>query len=242
LTDELRGVEKTAMEFLDAGDAETALRILLTLAEESYDGFNYIDDSNGYLGDYLSGLGHPLAEVILSLDPDEEQREEILKELEKIDHALSDYGVEGLEVAITAAQWGWNEWPQDNDDQNAEKEDNKEAFASSDYGSWAPESPPQILTRVKLNILERQGRTDEYLALCLQSGSHLRYALKLAALNREPEAMKHALKRLADAGEALKLAQHLREAGHLAESLKIGECGMEKNETKTNGIAGKGLQ
>lgn len=31
LTDELRGVERSAREFLDAGEAEAALRILLTL-------------------------------------------------------------------------------------------------------------------------------------------------------------------------------------------------------------------
>ncbi|MCI0390188.1 MAG: SWIM zinc finger family protein [Acidobacteria bacterium] len=240
LTDELRGVEKTAMEFLDAGDAETALRILLTLLEESYDGFNYIDDSDGYLGDYLSGLGETLAEVILSLDPDEEQREEILKELEKIDRALSDYGVEGLEVAITAAQQGWDEWPQDAKDRIAEREDDREwdneddeeSLLSSGYGSRRPESPSQVLTRAKLNVLERQGRTDEYLALCLQSGSHLRYALKLAALDRVPEVMKYALKHLAGAGDALKLAQYLREAGHLDESLKIGECGLKLGGSK----------
>ena len=66
LTDELRDVEKTAMEFLDAGDAETAFRILMTLLEESHDGFDYIDDSNGELGGYLDGLGKTLAETIMN--------------------------------------------------------------------------------------------------------------------------------------------------------------------------------
>jgi len=42
LTDELRGVERSAREFLDAGEAEAALRILLTLLEESSDGFEYL--------------------------------------------------------------------------------------------------------------------------------------------------------------------------------------------------------
>src|SRR5215207_5276046 len=66
LADELRGVERTAREFLDAGEAEAALRILLTLLEESSDGFEYLDDSNGELGDFLNGLGLTLAEVILN--------------------------------------------------------------------------------------------------------------------------------------------------------------------------------
>ena len=77
-----RGPEQFAMrkdpaellsDFLDAGEGEAALRILLTLLEESHDGFEYVDDSNGELGDFLSGLGGTLAEVILSLDLHQEQ-------------------------------------------------------------------------------------------------------------------------------------------------------------------------
>src|SRR5205085_4644225 len=68
LVGELNGVRQSAIEFLDAGDAESALQILLTLIKESHDGFDYIDDSNGELGDFLSGVGETLAEVILSLD------------------------------------------------------------------------------------------------------------------------------------------------------------------------------
>ncbi len=105
LTEQLSGVEKTAMEFLDAGDAETAFRILMTLLEESYDGFEYIDDSNGELGGYLNDLGKTLAEVVLSLDLDEDQREDVLSDIDEIHDKLSNYGVDGLEVAIAAAQY-----------------------------------------------------------------------------------------------------------------------------------------
>ncbi len=235
VTEQLHGVEQTAMEFLDEGDAETALRILLTLLEEGCDGFNYIDDSDGDLGDYLRGLGEPLAEAILSLDLDDERREELLSELEKIDRYLSDYGIDGLEVAVTAAKTGWGEAPreaqgrsvEEKDDEECDEEDDEESFASGGYEPWKPESLSQVLTRAKLNVLERQGRTEEFLELCLQSGEHLRYALKLAATGRVPEAVKYALKHLADAGDALKLAQSLRESGRLDESLKIGEHGLK---------------
>jgi hypothetical protein len=47
--------------------------------------------------------------------------------------------------------------------------------------------------------VKRQGRTDKYLALCLQLGAHLRYALKLASLQHTPEAVKYALKYLDNA-------------------------------------------
>src|SRR5262245_10834152 len=226
LTDELRGVEMTAMEFLNAGDAETAFRILMTLLEESHDGFDYIDDSNGELGGYLDDLGKTLAEVVLSLDLDEDQREDILSDIDEIHDKLSNYGVDGLKVAIAAAQYGWGELPQEAQGQRVEEDD---------VDRWyRPKPLSQILTDAKLNVLERQGRTDEYLALCLKSGEHLRYALKLVSLRRMAEAVKYALEYLAKADDALKLAQALRESRHYAESLKIGERGLKLGGSKAS--------
>jgi uncharacterized Zn finger protein len=240
LTEQLSGVEKTAMEFLNAGDAETAFRILTTLLEESYDGFEYIDDSNGELGDFLNGVGKTLAEVILSLDLDDEQREDILSDVDEIHSNLSNYGVDGLEVAIAAAQYGWGELPgeargwsvEEDDDEEWDEEDEEEGFVSSGREWWRPKPLSQTLTEAKLNVLERQGRTEEFLALCLESGEHLRYALKLASLKRVAEAVKYALKHLANADDALKLAQALRESRHSDESLKIGERGLKLSGSK----------
>jgi uncharacterized Zn finger protein len=232
LADELRGVERSAREFLDAGEAESALRILLTLLEESSDGFEYIDDSNGELGDFLDGLGATLAEVILSLDLDEDDREDILSDLDDLHDQLSDYGVQGLSVALLAARHGWEELPA-----SARRRETRSGYededddAEADEGEWyasgrAPEDPAQVLTRAKLNVLERQGRSDEYLALCLSAGEHLRYTLKLLSLGRAPEAISHAVKHLTDAGEALTLAQRLRDSGHMGEAIRVGEHGL----------------
>jgi uncharacterized Zn finger protein len=242
LTDELRGVEQTALKFLDAGDAETALRILMTLLEESHDGFEYIDDSNGELGDYLNGLSKTLAEVILSLDLDEDQREDILSDIDEIDRELSNYGVDGLKVAMAAAEYGWGKLPREASGRGVEADDDEEWDEDNEddeeYGFarggewWRPKPLAQVLTEAKLNVLERQGRTDEYLALCLEADEHLRYALKLAALKRVPEAVKYALKQFGNADEALKLAQALRDAGHLDEALKVGERGLELGGSK----------
>ncbi len=231
LTDELRGVERSAREFLDAGEAEPALRILLTLVEESSDGFEYIDDSDGELGDFLNNLSATLAEVILSLDLDEDEREDLLSDLDDLHDQLSDYGVEGLGVAILAARHGWEELPASarRETRSGYKDEDDDAEADEDewYASeWAPEAPVQILTRAKLNVLERQGRTDDYLVLCLSADEHLRYALKLLSLDRAPEAVSHTLKRLTDADEALTLAQRLRDSGHLDEAMRVGERGL----------------
>jgi uncharacterized Zn finger protein len=254
LVEGLRDVERSAREFLDAGDAESALRILLTLLEESGDGFDYIDDSNGELGGYLDSLGVTLAEVILSLDLDEEQREDLVSDLDDLHDRLSDYGVEGLSVAMLAAQHGWgeppreapargaeadeeeDEWEEDEgeDDEWGESDDEWDgeddgALAADDWyaSAWRREDPAQALTRAKLNVLERQGRTDDYLALCLREGEHLRRALKLLELGRPREAVSHALKHLNSAGEALTLAQRLRESRQIKEAIRVGERGLQ---------------
>lgn len=74
LANELREVQQSALKFLDAEDAETALEILLVLLEESSRAIEYIDDSNGELGGYVGELGTPLAEAILSLDLSQVER------------------------------------------------------------------------------------------------------------------------------------------------------------------------
>lgn len=240
LVGELDGVRQTAMEFLGAGEPEAALEILLTLIEESHDGFDYIDDSNGELGDFLSSIGETLAEVILTIDLDEARRAEVLSELEGSHDKLSDYGIEGLEVAIAAARYGWGEVPheessgrtdeEDDDEDEWDEEDDPVSAAEGFHQfvpSWSPDYQRQALTRAKLNVLERQGRTEDYLALCKKAGAHLRYALKLRELGRVPEAVSYGLKNLTDASESLTLAQALREAGHLDEAIKVGERGLQ---------------
>ncbi|HEX9000238.1 MAG TPA: SWIM zinc finger family protein [Blastocatellia bacterium] len=249
LANELCGVEKTAMEFLEAGDAEAALRILMTIVEESHSGFNYIDDSYGELGDYFDGLGRTLAEVILSLDLDAEGRADILSDLDEYHRSLSDYGVDGLQVAMAAAEHGWgkipgversrsiaDDWDEDDED-DGDREEDGNVFTTSGavvFGYYGRQSVEQLLTGAKLNVLERQGRTEEYLALCLKTGSHLPYVQKLAALGRVAETVTYAQKRFELTSDALQLARQLREAGKLDEALKVGEHGLKLGGSKAS--------
>ncbi len=246
----LRGVQDKAMTFLDAGDAEPALEILLALLDESQDSFEDIDDSDGELGDFLNGVGEKLAEVILSLDLDEDRRKDLLSDLDEWDGNLSNYGVDGLDVAIAAAQYGWTDAPQELAAQSAgEDHDEADDWDDDDWDDDDDDDAPHYpatysspdpavhlgrqLTRAKLNVLERQGHIEEFLALCLRMGGHLRYALKLCEMGRAPEAVKYALKNLTEADDALKLAQQLRETGHLDDAIRIGEHGLKLKGSKS---------
>jgi uncharacterized Zn finger protein len=249
LVNQLAEVEATAMRFLEAGEPRAALDILLTLLEEASHGFETIDDSDGNLGSFLAELGEPLAETILSQEPKPAERTKLVRRLAQLDHQLADYGLEQtLSLAIQAAEQGWEKPtgdppaqrtagqrrlnrrgvspPQKSDDWDDEDaewleddfDDDEDVEHERDFGN---------LTDVQLNILSRRGEIETYLQLCLETGRHLRYVLKLAEVGRIPEAMKHARQHLQSASDALALAESLRARNAVAEAIDIGEWGLK---------------
>ncbi len=249
LANQLREVEASAVKFLDAGDAETALEILLVLLEESSRAIEHIDDSNGELGGFVGELGTPLAEAILSLELSQVERARLTKRLEKLIDYAGDYGMEGnLDIAVQAAKFGWEdvaekavhplrmnltddeeeweEWDED-EDQGEEK------YESRKWG-WPPTISFDDLTEAKLNVLDRQGRTEEYLALCRKEERHLRYTLKLCDLKQVADAVKYARKHFTTAKESLEVARRLREARRVAEAIEIGENGLKLEGPKAS--------
>ena len=112
LANQLREVQESAVKFLDAGDAETALEILLLILDEASRAVEYIDDSDGELGGYVGDLGTPLAEAILSMELRQVERDRLVRRLEKLIDYASDYGMEGnLDIAVQAAKFGWEDVP-----------------------------------------------------------------------------------------------------------------------------------
>lgn len=246
LADELRQVQDSAMKFLDAGDAEAALTILLTLLEESSRGIEYLDDSNGELGGFVSDMGQALAEAILSLDLSAVERTKLADKLTKLIDYAAGYGMDdNLHIAIQAVKHGWDDLPSgatpkrqatyedeyEDEWEDDEWDDEEDEHDAGERG-WPGSPPLGDLTEAKLNVLNRQGRTDEYLALCQKANRHLRYALKLCELKRVPEAMKYAKKHLESADEAKQMAEQLRASKHIDEALEIGERGLKLKGSK----------
>ncbi len=188
----------------------------------------------------MGELGTPLAEAILSMELSQVERARLTKRLEKLIGYAGDYGMEGnLDIAVQAAKFGWEdvreetapprsrgsivdeeEWEEDED---LEEEDEFEPRG----WSWPPAGRFDDLTEARLNVLDRQGRTEEYLALCRKEERHLRYALKLCDLKQVAEAVKYARKHLTTAQESLQVAQRLRESRLVAEAIEIGENGLK---------------
>jgi uncharacterized Zn finger protein len=107
LVEQLGEVQATALKFLDAGEPETALQILLTLLEGAGGSIEYIDDSDGEMSGFVSELSQPLAEVILSLDLSAVEREKLAGQLTRLAAHLGDYGMDDtIDLAIEAARYG----------------------------------------------------------------------------------------------------------------------------------------
>jgi hypothetical protein len=142
------------------------------------------DDSDGDLGESVDYAGEILAEAILSANLDDKERKALERKLAPIAKNLADYGIEnGLEVAQFALEYGWETHPEYVNDFSAD------------------------LDKAKLNVLERQGRADEFLSLCQQTGQHLRYSLKLLELGRMDDAIRAAYQ-LADPHLVLEIAKN----------------------------------
>ena len=213
MVEQLVELVESAGAFLAAGDAKGALIILMTLLQEVAGSYEQFDNSDGELGHFLGGLGQPLAEAILSSDLSEAELQKLKQELEPLVGEVSDYGIDGLEVALAALEQGWE------DERLEEKAEEVDDEAKEEYAAVD-------LIQAKLNVLEYHGRIDEYLTLCQRTGEHRRYALKLLELGRKDEAILTTMNRLTDVNDALSVAQKLHELGYVPDAIAIGERGL----------------
>jgi len=125
---------------------------------------------------------------------------------------------EAFDAAIGAAVQGWDYAPL----QAVLEGHITDRGAGEDEAPWYADH----LTLARLNVLERQGRTTEYLHLAEAEGQTALYLTMLVKLGRTQEAVEYAMQYLTTTGDTLALAQALREHDRPAEALKIAEHGL----------------
>ncbi len=219
LVDNMRNLADQAQPFIEAGDGSNALLILEAVTQVYMDRWLEYDDSDGYLGGLFGDLGSLFAEAILSghLSPDE--REAWADKLTAWQAEIEDYGIdEAFDAAIGAAVQGWDYPP-------------LQAVLQghiTNKGAWEDEAPwyADDLALARLKVLDRQGRTTEYLYLAEAEGRTALYLTMLVRLGRSREAVDYAMQYMTTTDEALALAQALREYDQSVEALKIAEHGL----------------
>jgi len=199
-----------ARTFLHGGDFDNALALMRVLGEEVIPDYGDLEEEC-QLSDFLEIWSSDLTEAILGANLPDNERGQLSQQLTRWAGELSDYGLdETLDKPIAACTRGWDMPPLDDVVELDDLED--EAFVD--------------LTDAQLNVLERQGNTEAYFNLCLERGAHYRYARRLAELGRIEDATGHALQHPMEASEYLKLAQFLREQGHVEAAYQAGIHGL----------------
>lgn len=210
--EDLEEVAGTAKTFLEAGDAEGALVILRVLLEETLDDYDGEMDYNGDLAGFIQDLGMPMAEAVLSADMDKKSLKAlqgfVQDALDSLDETIES---SDIELILAALEHGWDELP-DPDSQWDEREEEE----------WMVFDELQV---ARLNVLKRQGRSDEYLKLAQKADPH-RYVLELIERGQVDEAIK-STKKLKYDSEMFSVAQKLRAAGKLDETIALGERGFK---------------
>jgi len=215
----VRRVLDQAWNFIEAGDGRNALVILEAITEEYVQGWLFLDDSDGYASGFFNDLGPAWTEALLTADLSPEERRMWAKRLTQWQAELSRYGLEEVfDAAQAAALQGWDFPPLQRVLQGE----------VSEHGAWDEEAPwfADELTAARLNVLERQGRYQEYLYLAQAEGQIQRYLTMLARLGRVEEAVAEGLAYAATVDEILALAEALREQGAVQEALRIAEHGL----------------
>ena len=222
--EEIEEILKKADAFLEQGDGNNALIIVGAVVRAYVEDWMNLDGSSGDSGDFFEVLDAELTEAILSAELSKSDRQQWQQELETWQAEVDDYGVDGFAMSLTALVQGWDYPPL----QRALK------GKITELGAWEAEAPnfADDLARIRLRILERQGKRQEYLYLAEAEGQTELYLQMLAKLGRTEEAIAQAQQNMTTAAEALTLAQTLRDQGELEQALDIATQGLslEGNE------------
>jgi len=203
--DDLRDLLAEARAFIDAGDGESALTVLEAIATELMDGewLRLSHDDSTAIFEFFDELSAAFTEALLTADLSETDREEWADQIAEWADELASYTRHPpFKTAVVAARRGWDD------------DALQQALAGADDTDlWGGECPWYVddLLEARLAVLEREGRTDEYLNLARATGQSVQYATKLVDVDRVDEAVEYARDHLSTPDDALAVAKTLRD-------------------------------
>ena len=211
-SDALVEVIEKALAFARNEDGNSAIAILEAITAACVDEWDDISDYGGDSFPIAESLNEAWTEAILSADLSPPEVVDLQVMLEEWQDALdADFS-----MSLAALQQGWDD------------PDLRQVLQGNGYADPERLEAPfaQALALLRLQILDRQERQQEYLHLARAEGLMLQYLTRLAAIGNIDEAMTTAQARMTTAEEAFALAKTLRETQHLSEALAIAEAGL----------------
>ncbi|MBD2608618.1 SWIM zinc finger domain-containing protein [Scytonema hofmannii FACHB-248] len=215
ITEELLSIVQTAGDFSDRGDGNNAIAILEAVTSTCVENWDDVEEYGADNDEIVGELNDAWCEAILSAELTPEDKVDIQVNLEAWqDEWNTDFG-----LALEALRQGWDYPPL------------LEVLQGNitRKGAWEEEPPyySDDLTLIRLKILERQERYQEYLYLAQAEGQTQQYLTMLARLGRVEEAITAAQTEMNSMEEAFALAKTLREQGTLPQALDIAENGLK---------------
>ncbi|MCX7683200.1 MAG: SWIM zinc finger family protein [Anaerolineae bacterium] len=210
---------ESAEACLEADNARQAIAVLEAATMAWVEGWRSLDEELAdYIeeDEYLNDFGRVWARAVLQADLSPQERAHWSKTLGR--WAGSMPGGEALEIAVTAAEQGWDYPP---------------LVAAmqghiTEKGAWEGEAPAfaDDLAVIRLDILERRGQFEEYLNLAQAEGQHLLYVQMLRRLGRTDMAIKEAYELLTIPQEVHVFARELIEHNEVERGLELAEYGL----------------
>ncbi|MBD1913171.1 MULTISPECIES: SWIM zinc finger family protein [unclassified Leptolyngbya] len=212
-TDALLNVVEKTLNFARNGDGYHAIAILSAITETYVGEWDELCEYGGDSFSITDPLDEAWTEAILSTDLNESEAVDLGVMLDEWQDSLdADFS-----MSLAALQQGWDD-PELQRVLNQGRGYSDPARLESSFG--------QKLAQIRLQILDRQGRQQEYLNLARVEGLILQYLTRLAQTGQIEAAMEVAQERMTTAEEAFALAQVLREGEHLTEALAIAQAGL----------------
>ncbi|MDX2231014.1 MAG: SWIM zinc finger family protein [Leptolyngbyaceae cyanobacterium bins.349] len=211
-TESLQEVIDKAVDFAQNGDGASAIAILTAITQTCVDEWDDLCDYGGDSFDITLALNEAWAAAILWADLDDPERVDLEVMLTEWQEALhTDFS-----MSLAALQQGW-------DDPQLQR-----ALQGRGYSDPERLEDPlgQSLAMIRLQILDQQGRSQEYLHLARVEGLITQYLTRLAELGEVETVMTAAQERMTTADEAFALAKTLRASDYLAEALAIAQAGL----------------
>lgn len=225
--DEAYRILDEVWSMIQADDSRSALSVLEAITTEYIEhqemlDWEMIEDYGGELLDLFGELGAAWTEALLGTDLTPYEQEDYSAKLDVWWGELAEYD-DSFGVAFRAVEQGWSHPPLVRVLEGGIPDD-----------AFFEELFDDPLTISRLNVLERQGRHQEYLRLAEAADESTGHAVMLARLGRTGEAVEYSLNRLGTPEEALAVAGALREQEELEAALRIGEHGLSLEGYKSS--------
>ncbi|MBE9038727.1 SWIM zinc finger family protein [aff. Roholtiella sp. LEGE 12411] len=214
LCEELLSVVQTAVDFSERGEGNNAIAILEAITSTCVENWHDVAEYGAENDEIARELNDAWCEAILTAELSLEEKVDVQVNLE----AWQDEWDADFRMSLEALRQGWDYLPlvkvlQGN---------------LTEMEVWQGETPDYVddLALMRLKILERQERYQEYLYLAQAEGQNQQYLTMLGQLGRVEEAMNAAQIQMNSMEEAFALAKTLSEQGALQQALEIAQSGL----------------